>query len=490
MHPPTGSAFCSAEKHSGVVAPRVIVGVMTTLSLPRTAARTKPAWLVILLCWLIVVLDGYDLIVYGTTLPAIMAIDEPGWSLNATEAGFMGSLVFVGALFGALGAGDIADRLGRKKTILACGLLFTVFTIAIYFAVNKEMFGIFRFIAGIGLGGLVPSANAITAEFVSVKQRSFVSTIMMSGIPIGGSIAALLGLVMLPVPGWRAMYAVAAVGLVIIAVAWWIMPESPSWLRAHGREDEARRIAREWGVDHTLEEVVAAHDATASEAFAESESPRPQGLAALFSKRWALATTMFALASIFTLFTWYGLGTWLPKLMGADPHYQTLMFNPLLFLLSLNIGAVIGSFATAWAGVKYGPLKSGIVAALLAAVGLAFLLTYPDNAMIANLALVFAGIGTHGTQCLVLAAIASHYPAALRGKALGFGTGMGRIGAITAPILGGALVTVAGANVSQGTSANFVMFAVGAGLAAVMLLITLVVSRPTSEKSADPVLVH
>lgn len=352
------------------------------------------------------------------------------------------------------------------------------------------MFGIFRFIAGIGLGGLVPSANAITAEFVAAKNRSFVSTVMMSGIPIGGSIAALLGLVMLPLPGWRAMYALAAVGLVILVVAWWIMPESPTWLRAHGREAEARRVAAQWGVDHTLEDIVAAHDETPAEAEAESQSPRRKGLAALFSKRRVVASLMFALASIFTLFTWYGLGTWLPKLMGSDPHFKTLMLNPLMFLLSLNIGAVIGSFATAWAGVRFGPLKSGIFAALLAAAGLAFLLTYPADPISANLALVLAGIGTHGTQCLVLAAIASHYPAKLRGSALGFGTGMGRIGAITAPILGGALVTAAGANVQQGTSANFVMFAVGAGLAAVMLFVTLILSRPTTEKAAPGVLTH
>lgn len=251
-------------------------------------------------------------------------------------------------------------------------------------------------------------------------------------------------------------------------------------------------MAAQWGVDHTLEEVVSAHDETSAEAEAESTSPRPRGLAGLFSKRWMLATAMFAAASIFTLFTWYGLGTWLPKLMGSDAHYSKLMFNPLLFLLSLNIGAVIGSFVTAWAGVRFGPLVSGIGAAILAAIGLSFLLTYPTSPLLANLALVFAGIGTHGTQCLVLAAIASHYPASMRGSALGFGTGMGRIGAITAPILGGALADAAlrAGNPGQGTSWNFIMFAVGAALAAVTLFITLAVSKPSSEKPSGPVMAH
>lgn len=443
--------------------------------------KVRSPWVVILICWLIVVLDGYDLIVFGTTLPHIL--NEP-WGMNATQAGFLGSLVFVGALFGALGAGDIADRFGRRNTILISALVFTLFTMAVAIAPNREVFGIFRFIAGIGLGGLVPSANAITAEFVKVKSRSLISTIMMSGIPIGGSIAALLGIVMLPEPGWRWMYALSTVGLIVIVVAYFVMPESPSWLRSKGREEEARKVAAAWGVDHTLEEMAASDDATTIEAHGTQESPRPQGLQALFSSRWGAATTLFSLASIFTLFTWYGLGTWLPKLMAADPHFSTLMFNPLVFMLSLNIGAVVGSFGTAWAGVKFGPLPTAIVAAMLAAVGLAFLLTFPTDPYLANLALVFAGIGTHGTQSLVLAAIASHYPAALRGKALGFASGMGRIGAITAPIMGGFLAdqALAANNVAQGTSWNFMMFAAAAAIASFTLFLT----RAISKKSDAP----
>ncbi|MDY7782069.1 MFS transporter, partial [Burkholderia pseudomallei] len=154
------------------------------------ASATRSPWLVILLCWLIVVFDGYDLIVYGTTLPLVMA--EPGWNLDAGAAGFLGSLAFAGMLIGALIAGDLADRLGRRRTILWATLWFSLFTALIYFAPNREIFGLFRFIAGVGLGGLVPSANALTAEFVKSRHRSAVSTVMMSGVPIGGSAAALL----------------------------------------------------------------------------------------------------------------------------------------------------------------------------------------------------------------------------------------------------------------------------------------------------------
>lgn len=434
------------------------------------AARTRSrAWVVILLCWLIVVLDGYDLIVYGTTLAHVMA--EPGWGLDPASAGFLGSLVFVGALFGSLGAGDIADRLGRRGTILACTLLFTVCTAAIGLAPNREVFGVLRLLAGIGLGGLIPSANAMTAEFVSVRHRSAVSTIMMSGVPIGGTTAALLGLVMLPQPGWRSMYLLAGVGLVLVAVIWFIMPESPTWLHSRGRHEEARAVASRWGISDLVESarrpLADTEVATPAEASGESLSPRPRGLAALASRENRAPAILFSLASITTLFTWYGLGTWLPKLMGSDAHFASLMANPLVFLVSLNIGAVIGSIVTAWAGIRFGPLPSAIVASVLAAAGLAFLLTQPGDAAAVNMALVFAGIGTHGTQCLVLAAIANSFRDELRGTALGFASGMGRIGAIAAPQLGGLLLAS-----SAGVAGNFVMFASAAALSALVLLLT------------------
>lgn len=450
---------------------------------PTVRATRSPA-LVILLCWLIVVFDGYDLIVYGTTLPLVMA--EPGWNLDAGTAGFMGSLAFAGMLIGALLAGDLADRLGRRRTILWATLWFSLFTALIYFAPNREIFGLFRFVAGVGLGGLVPSANALTAEFVSERHRSAVSTIMMSGVPIGGSIAALLGLVLLPEPGWRAMYAGAFVAVIVLLPLCYIfLPESPTWLRAQGRHEEAERVDAMYGVkvstleiDHEIE--------TAFEGEAGMETPHRKGLGAILVRPWMLPTILYALATIATLFAWYGLGTWLPKLMGTDPHFSTLMPNPLFFLLALNIGAVIGSFLTAWAGVVFGPIRTSVISALAAAVGIGFLLTFPSQTWLVLAALVVAGVGTHGTQCLIIAAVASHYPARLRGTALGFALGMGRIGAVMAPLVGGWLLLATNNNVAS----NFAAFALAAGTAAVLLWVTSVATKPVSRKVVTGVIGH
>jgi AAHS family benzoate transporter-like MFS transporter len=437
----------------------------TTPLLDRTpSVRTRPAWVVTLLCWLIVVFDGYDLIVYGTTLPNLL--QEKGWDLTPTTAGFIGSLAFAGMLIGALAAGLLADKLGRRRTILWATLWFSLFTALCAFAPNPEVFGLFRLLAGLGLGGLVPSANALTAEFVGRKHRSAVSTIMMSGVPIGGSAAALLGLWLLPEFGWRSMYAVAFVAVVVLLpVCVLFLPESPTWLRAHGRVAEGERIEARYGLTHDPSD--------------HSDEEHAPGFGTILRGRWLRPTILFAAATVATLFAWYGLGTWLPKLMGSDARFD--MGKPLYFLLALNIGAVLGSIITAWAGVRFGPLKSAVGAAAAASLGLAFLLTYPTDVLPIYAALIVAGVGTHGTQCLIIAAVASHYPPKLRGTSLGFALGVGRLGAVLAPQVGGLLL-----DADLGVGSNFLAFSLAAGLAAVLLLITTLATRPAA--GARPVL--
>lgn len=428
-----------------------------------TRTGTRPAWIVALLCWLIVVFDGYDLIVFGTTLTRVM--DEPGWDLSATGAGYIGSLAFLGMLIGALAAGGLADRLGRRRTILACTLWFSVFTALCAVAPTPEVFGLLRFLAGLGLGGLVPSANALTAEFVRPRNRSMVATIMMSGVPLGGTAAALLGLWMLPELGWRAMYAVAVLAVVVLLpLCLALLPESATWLRAQGRHGEAAEVERRYRLPGGAEETGA-------------ERGERAGVVALFRAPWALLTTLYALATVVTLFAWYGLGTWLPGLMESDDRFD--MGSPLSFLLALNLGAVAGSFITAGAGVRFGPLRSATAAAAAAGLGLLFLLTYPTSVTPIYAALVLAGVGTHGTQCLIIAAIATQYPPRLRGSSLGFALGAGRIGAVTAPIVGGWLL-----DAGFGVGGNFLAFAVAAGAAAALLIAIIVVSPATSRPDA------
>ncbi|SDX34418.1 MFS transporter, AAHS family, benzoate transport protein [Arthrobacter sp. cf158] len=392
---------------------------------PGEAPRfSKASALAVLVCWLLVVFDGYDLIVYGTVQSSL--ISETGWGLSKATAGTIGSMAFLGMMIGAIFAGRMADSWGRRKTILGCAIVFSVFTILCAFAPNAAVFGALRLLAGIGLGGLVPSANALVAELVPATWRSTIATLMMSGVPIGGSLAALVGIPLIPAFGWQAMFLVAVLALVIVVpLGLKYIPET---------------LVRTGSTGKTSKE--------------------PAGFGSLLRAPYLGISLLFALATIATLFAWYGLGTWLPNLMQLAGYN---LGSALTFALALNLGAVAGSVITAWAGTRFGPIPTAIAAAAVAAVGLSVLLASPPVTVV-YLALVLAGVGTHGTQCLIIAAVASHYPDHLRGTALGWALGTGRIGAVVAPQVGGLLLAA-----GLGVNSNFLAFAGAAAIAAVLL---------------------
>ncbi|MBB6403767.1 aromatic acid/H+ symport family MFS transporter [Arthrobacter sp. AZCC_0090] len=378
----------------------------------------------VLVCWLLVVFDGYDLIVYGTVQSSL--ITDTGWGLTKATAGTVGSMAFLGMMIGAIFAGRISDSWGRRRTIITCAALFSLFTILCAFAPNAFVFGGLRLLAGIGLGGLVPSANALVAELVPAKWRSTIATLMMSGVPIGGSIAALAGIPLIPAFGWPVMFLVAAVALlVVVPLGMRFLPETLPEMQPPAKE-----------------------------------AKQAVGFKSLLRAPYLGMSLLFAISTLVTLFAWYGLGTWLPNLMQLAGYN---LGSALTFALALNLGAVVGSVATAWAGTRFGPVPTAIAAAAVAAVALAVLVMGPPVGLV-YLMLVLAGVGTHGTQCLIIAAVASHYPAHLRGTALGWALGVGRIGAVAAPQVGGLLLAA-----GLGVNSNFLAFAGAAAVAAILL---------------------
>ncbi|BCW71305.1 gentisate transporter [Arthrobacter sp. NicSoilB8] len=386
------------------------------------------------------VFDGYDLIVYGTVQSSL--ISETGWGLTKATAGTIGSMAFVGMMIGAIFAGRMADSWGRRRTILGCAVVFSFFTILCAFAPSAAVFGALRLLAGIGLGGLVPSANALVAELVPTKWRSTIATLMMSGVPIGGSIAALVGIQLIPAFGWQSMFLVAVLALLIVVpLGLKYLPETLAPVTGEATGKAARKAAgKTSGSGRTLKE--------------------PAGFSSLLRAPYLGISFLFALATIATLFAWYGLGTWLPNLMQLAGYN---LGSALTFALALNLGAVAGSVITAWAGTRFGPIPTAIAAAAVAAGALVVLVTGPPVTVV-YLMLVLAGVGTHGTQCLIIAAVASHYPGHLRGTALGWALGTGRIGAVAAPQIGGLLLAA-----GLGVNSNFLAFAGAAAIAAVLL---------------------
>ncbi|ETT27810.1 benzoate MFS transporter BenK [Rhodococcus aetherivorans] len=404
----------------------------------RTIVLNRGTALAVIVCWLFVVFDGYDLIVYGNVISSLQ--DE--WGISSATAGTLGSLAFLGMMIGAVLAGRLSDAIGRKQAVIGCVVVLSVFTTLCAFATGPFMFGAMRLIAGLGLGGLVPTSNALAAELVPRRWRAAVATMMMSGVPIGGSIAALLGIPVIPNWGWRPMFLFALVPLfVLVPLALKYLPNTHS----------------------------------------KTDAPAGGGFRELLGSRFRTISIMFALVTVVTLLAWYGLGTWLPKLM---QNTGTDLGSALTFTLALNLGAVAGSFITAWGGVRFGTVPTSIVAAFVAGVALLALLLSPPTAVVYAI-FVLAGVGTHGTQCLIIAAVASYYPDHLRGTALGWALGVGRIGAVAAPQIGGWLLAA-----GLGANSNFILFAVSALIAS--LLLTVVWKRfPVSDDAPrGPIMAH
>ncbi|NUP73949.1 MAG: aromatic acid/H+ symport family MFS transporter [Sinomonas sp.] len=437
---------------------------LTTSARGNEAARTRGAGpasgharrrsiAAIAICWGMVVFDGYDLIVYGTVQNNL--IEGTGWGLNAASAGTIGSMAFIGMMIGAVFAGRLSDAWGRRRAILLCAVIFSVATVLCAGAPGAIAFAALRLVAGLGLGGLVPSANAMAAELISPRRRGAMATLMMSGVPLGGTAAAVLGLGMIPAFGWQSMFWLALIALlVLVPLGWKVLPE-------------------------TLGAAAASSEQTTAPG-SPAARKRPTaggGFRGLFQAPFLGLSVLFAASTLFTLFAWYGLGTQLPKIMresGAD------LGPALTFTIALNVGAVAGSIITAWAGDRFGTVSTSVVAAFLAGAALVSLLVVPaGNSAYVYVALVLAGVGTHGTQSLVIAAIAARYPDRLRGTALGWALGVGRIGAVLAPQLSGLML----ATKSIPPSMNFMLFG-GAAIVSAALLIAVVALTATHRRQA------
>lgn len=431
---------------------------------------------VVAICFVTIVFDGYDLIVYGAVVPALL--EHSDWELTAVGAGAINSLALIGMLFGALIVGTITDVVGRRKIMLFCISWFSLAMGLCALAPSPELLGLFRFTAGLGLGGVIPTAIALTIEYAPSHRRSFTNALMFSGYSVGGILAAVLAIPLLPAFGWRLMFALGLAPLVLVLpLAYKFMPESVSFLLANNRREEAEALARRYEIPLEQE---------ASDSPSDETSTWRDKLRGLFSPSYSLATVLFWIATFIGLFLVYGLNTWLPQIM-LEAGYP--LGSSLSFLLVLNLGAILGTPLAGAAADRFGSKLITTAAFLTAAACIALLsIQLPLPVIYALVAL--AGVGTIGTTILVNAYTAKHYPADRRATALGWALGFGRLGAILAPLYGGYVIASIASQL--GLQWNFYAFAVPAVLGVfVMLLVPRspvagAAAKPEETRSAEP----
>lgn len=419
-----------------------------TVSIP-----TRVTMRVVAICLTIILAEGYDVAIYGAVLP--MLTHGTDWSLSALQLGAIASCSLAGMMIGAMGAGTLSDMIGRRRMLLGSAALFSAMMAAAALAPTPAWFVVARIVGGLGLGGVVPTAAALTVEYSPPGRRSFNYALIYTGYSLGGILVALLAMNWLPTHGWRLLFGVGAAPLILVVLTARYLPESLEFLLARNRLAEARSVARGLGIRHSaLENEVqaqAAHTANVSGAPIRS----------LFDASSVRATLAFWIAMFMGLLLLYGLSTWLPQLMRKAGFP---LGSSLALLVALNSTAALGSLLGGAVADRLGSKRVVSVLYLLAAVSLCAL-PFAHGALQTYVLVGVAGVGTIGNTMLLGAYITRYYPPRNRATGIGWALGIGRFGAIAGPLIGGALAQ-AGAPLPW----NFYAFA-GAGFAAAIAVL-------------------
>ncbi|WP_104175174.1 aromatic acid/H+ symport family MFS transporter [Arthrobacter sp. Y81] len=418
-----------------------------------TSLENKSRWPV-WLCWLAMVLDGFDLVVLGTVIPTLIKTQDLGF--DAVGATFAATISLVGVGLGALFIAPLSDRFGRRNLLVACVTWFSIFTIAVVFAPNVAVFSIFRLLAGLGLGACLPAALAYMNDYAPAGSAGKSTTRTMTGYHAGAVATAFLALMV--IPDWRIMFVVGGIaGFVLVPFLWFKLPETlPAVITLPA-------VSKPAGKEASKE---------AAPAVEERASFRDLG-----RKPYPLVAAGVAIASFMGLLLVYGLNTWLPQLMSSAGYTLTAGLS---LLLVLNVGAVVGLVVAGILADKHGTKKIVLLWFALSAVFLAALSVKIQNELLLNAAVFVTGVFVFSSQVLVYAWVSQLFPARLRATALGFAAGVGRLGAILGPAVTGTLVA-AGIAYPWG----FYVFASAAVLAvAALVLVPQAVTAAAGKRTA------
>jgi len=374
------------------------------------------------LCALMAMIDGMDTQAIGLVAPAIAS----DWHVPAAAFGPVFGSSLLSGLIGALVVGQAGDRLGRKPVLLFSILVLALGSLATPLTHSVSGLLIVRLATGFGLGGALPIIISITSEFSPKRLRLNIVALMYCGFPFGSVLGGVLAAELIPRFGWGSIFYIGGVvPLVLLPVFALIMPESISFLAANGKRDEVEALSKRLGLQ--VGDLTVAHGnpegrQTVRRLFAEGRA-----IGTLF-----LWTTLF-LSLLLTVF----LVNWMPLVA----HHAGLgIRSAVLGVAALNLGGIVGCFFIGWISRRFSSIVPIAVAYALggAAVALIGIVVQSGQALLA-VAFV-AGILTVGSQMCAVALSASFYESALRSTGVGWALGIGRIGAIVGPVIGGVLI--------------------------------------------------
>lgn len=378
------------------------------------------------LCVLLVALDGFDVLAISFASPGI----AKEWGIDRAALGIVLSMEIIGMALGSLALGNVADRIGRRPTVLGCLVAMTAGMFLATTAHGVEQMSIYRFMTGVGIGGVLAAINAVAAECSNNRRRNLSVSLMAAGYPLGAVFGGIIATRLLIGGDWRSVFMFGAFATAAcIPLVLWLLPESVSYLIERRPANALSRI------NSTLRRL--GHRAVqALPPAEEAVRSRKGSFAELFSPRLARATVLLTVAYFAHIMTFYFMLKWIPKIV-VDMGFEPSAAGGVLVWANVGgaSGALLFSLLTQRVGLKM--LVTG--ALLLTAIMVVFFgRSRPDLAQLATLA---AGTGFFCNAGIVglYAMFAQSFPARIRASGTGFVIGTGRGGAALGPIAAGFL---------------------------------------------------
>ncbi|MFZ4284999.1 MFS transporter [Variovorax sp. HJSM1_2] len=379
-------------------------------------------WLIFGLCFMVVLLDGFDTAAIGYIAPSLVG----EWGVSKPALAPVLSAALFGLAGGALSAGPLADRLGRRTVLLASVFVFGAACLASGYVNSLTELTVLRFITGLGLGAAMPNAVTLTSEFCPDRQRAMLTNAMFCGFPLGAAFGGFLAAWMIPQWGWRSvLHLGGVVPLILFVVMLFTLPESVRYMVAKGQPVE--RIRR----------ILARISATVADASsfvlteARADVAAKSGLGVVLSPRYRTGSLMLWLAYFMGLVIFYALINWMPILFkeaGMSPQKATLVSA--LFPLG-----GVGAIAFGWLMDRFNANR--VIALGFALTALAVFLVgqlIGDDGMLILMVFV-AGAIMNTAQSSLPALAAAFYPTQGRATGVSWMLGIGRFGGIAGSFL-------------------------------------------------------
>jgi AAHS family 4-hydroxybenzoate transporter-like MFS transporter len=384
-------------------------------------------WGIFLLCGLCLIMDGFDLQAIGFVGPALIR----DWHIPSATMGRLFSSALVGVLFGSLLFSMLADRIGRRPVLIGVTLYFSALTFMTARADTVNHLLIIRFLGGLGLGGIMPNAMALVGEYSPARARVTAMMVVSNGFTLGAAFGGPIAAWLIPNYGWRGVFYFGAVTPLVIAILmFFLLPESLQFLalRGHDKKQIARWLRR---VDPGLTV------GPGTEYVIPEEKKRGVPMIQLFHDGRALGTAMLWVVNFMNLLNLYFLSNWLPIVVSSAGYSNSIAVNSASVL---QVGGVVGTLVLSSLVYRFGFTKVLTLSFALACLSI-FAIGQPYLSLAMLFAVVFlAGFGVPGSQAGLNALAATYYPTDLRSTGVGSGLGIGRIGSIVGPFVGGILL--------------------------------------------------